>query len=104
MNAKIKGADINAEIKRVIQEPGRLNENLALAKDFVNDVETLVESMSNLYEEHAAQFISVGVTVEVNVNVMHKPAFHSCLGLSPSSKGCLVRADGKGAEIEDAQG
>lgn len=104
MEAKVKGADLNSEIGRVLQEPGRLDENLALAKDFVNDVKTLAKSMSNLYEDQAARLISVGVTVEVNVNVMYKPAFHFCLGLSPSPKGCLVQADGREAETEDAQG
>lgn len=83
MESMVKGADINAELDRIIQEPKRLNENLALAKDYVDDVETLVESMCNLYEEHAARFISVGVTVEVKVNVMHKQAFRSRIGLSP---------------------
>ena len=103
MESVIKGADVIAEIKRVIQEPGRIKENLALAKDFVSDVEALVKSMGNLYGEHAAQFISMGVTVEINVNIMRKSAFHSCVGLAPSPKG-LINADGKEAEIEDAQG
>lgn len=101
MEAVVKGADVMAEIKHVIQEPGRFDENLALARDFVNDVETLVKSMSNLYEEHAARFISVGVTVEVNVNIMHKRVLHSGVGLAPSGEDGLVNADGKEAETEE---
>lgn len=102
MGSMVNGADITAEIGRIIQEPKRLDENLALAKDYVDDVETLVDSMSNLYEEHAARLISVGVTVEVNVNVMHKQAFHSCLGLSLSLEG-LVNANGEKAKAKKAE-
>lgn len=47
---------------------------------FIEDVETLATSMANLYQEHAAHFIILGVKVNIEVQVMDKPAFKSQVG------------------------
>lgn len=49
---------------------------------FIEDVETLATSMANLYQEHAAHFIALGVRVNIVVEVMEKPAFKSQVGAS----------------------
>lgn len=49
---------------------------------FIEDVETLAESMANLYHEHATRFIALGVRVNIVVEVMEKPAFRSQVGAS----------------------
>lgn len=49
---------------------------------FIEDVETLSTSMANLYQEHAAHFIALGVRVNIVVEVMGKPAFKSQVGAS----------------------
>lgn len=51
-------------------------------KPFIEDVETLCNSMANLYHEHAAHFIALGVRVNIVVEVMEKPAFRSQVGAS----------------------
>lgn len=47
---------------------------------FIEDVETLTTSMANLYQEHAAHFIILGVKVNIEVEVMDKVAFKSQVG------------------------
>lgn len=49
---------------------------------FISDVDTLAGSMANLYQEHAAHFIALGVRVNITVEVMGKPAFKSQVGVS----------------------
>lgn len=49
---------------------------------FIEDIETLSTSMANLYQEHAAHFIALGVRVKIVVEVMEKPAFRSQVGAS----------------------
>lgn len=49
---------------------------------FIKDIETLTTSMANLYHEHAAHFIALGVRVNIVVEVMEKPAFRSQVGAS----------------------
>ena len=49
---------------------------------FISDVQTLATSMANLYQEHAAHFIVLGVRVNIVVEVMGKPAFKSQVGAS----------------------
>lgn len=49
---------------------------------FIEDVETLAASMANLYQEHAAHFIALGVRVNIVVEVMREPAFRSQVGAS----------------------
>lgn len=49
---------------------------------FIEDVETLATSMANLYQEHAAHFIALGVRVNIMVEVMGEPAFKSQVGAS----------------------
>lgn len=53
---------------------------------FIEDVETLTASMANLYHEHAAHFIALGVRVNVVVEVMEEPAFESQVGASVFDK------------------
>ena len=47
---------------------------------FIKDVETLATSMANLYKEHAAHFIILGVRVNIKVEVMDKTTFKSQVG------------------------
>lgn len=47
---------------------------------FIEDVQTLATSMANLYQEHAAHFIILGVKVNIEVQVMDKVAFKSQVG------------------------
>ena len=49
---------------------------------FIEDIATLTTSMANLYQEHAAHFIALGVRVNIVVEVMEKPAFRSQVGAS----------------------
>lgn len=49
---------------------------------FIEDVKTLATSMTNLYQEHAAHFIALGVRVHIMVEVMGKPAFKGQVGAS----------------------
>lgn len=49
---------------------------------FIEDVQTLATSMANLYQEHAAHFILLGVKVNIEVQVMDKAAFKSQVGAS----------------------
>lgn len=49
---------------------------------FIEDVETLATSMANLYQEHAAHFIALGVRVSIVVEAIGKPAFKSQIGAS----------------------
>ena len=49
---------------------------------FIEDVETLATSMANLYQEHAAHFIALGVRVHIVVEVMGESAFKSQVGAS----------------------
>lgn len=49
---------------------------------FIEDVQTLATSMANLYQEHAAHFILLGVRVNIEVQVMNKTAFKSQVGAS----------------------
>lgn len=47
---------------------------------FIKDVETLATSMANLYQEHAAYFLVLGVKVNIEVQVMGDTAFKSQVG------------------------
>ena len=47
---------------------------------FIEDVQTLATSMANLYKEHAAHFIILGVRVNIEVEVMDKAVFKSQVG------------------------
>ena len=49
-------------------------------KPFISDIETLATSMANLYQEHAAHFIALGVKVNIEVKVMDQTAFTSQVG------------------------
>lgn len=49
---------------------------------FIKDVQTLATSMADLYQEHAAHFILLGVRVNIVVEVMDKEAFKSQVGAS----------------------
>lgn len=49
---------------------------------FIEDVQTLATSMANLYKEHAAHFITPGVRVNIEVEVMSKTTFKSQVGAS----------------------
>lgn len=62
-----------AAIDRILEEE---------IKPFINDVETLTTSMANLYQEHAAHFIALGVKVNIEVKVMEQTAFTSQVGAS----------------------
>ena len=65
------------------QGPGsiaRITENEV--EPFIKDIETLAGSMANLYQEHAAHFIALGVKVNIVVEVMGTPAFKSQIGAS----------------------
>ena len=57
---------------------GRIMEKEVLP--FIEDVQTLATSMANLYKEHAAHFILLGVKVNIEVQVMDKPALKSQVG------------------------
>lgn len=76
-----KVADAMGEIRE--QGPGaivRITEEEVMP--FIDDVQALATSMANLYQEHAAHFILLGVRVNIVVEVMGKPAFKSQVGAS----------------------
>lgn len=47
---------------------------------FIRDIQTLATSMANLYKEHAAHFIALGVRVNIEVQVMGEAALKSQVG------------------------
>lgn len=77
-----KGEKVAEAVKEIIaQGPGSIgrivNEEVY---PFIEDVETLATSMANLYKEHAAHFLILGVRVNIEVEVMDKTAFKSQVG------------------------
>lgn len=79
-----EGGKVAEAVKEIIaQGPeaiGRIVEQEV--EPFIKDVETLATSMANLYQEHAAHFLVLGVKVNIEVQVMGDTAFKSQVGAS----------------------
>ena len=76
------GKKVAEAVKEIIsQGPGAIRCIMNQEVDpFIEDVQTLATSMANLYQEHAAHFIILGVKVNIEVQVMDKVAFKSQVG------------------------
>lgn len=82
MDNVLKGADLKDEVKRLAEDPNHLDENIDKAREFFSDVRQLVQSMANLYHEHAAELASVGVTVTISGTLMGEEMYREKVGVS----------------------
>lgn len=74
-----KVLEVMREIRK--QGPGAINRIIENeVEPFIEDVETLCNSMANLYQEHAAHFIALGVRVNIVVEALGEPTFKSQVG------------------------
>lgn len=80
----LAGEKVAEAAKEVIsQGPGAIRRIYKQEVDpFIEDVQALVTGMANLYQEHAAHFVLLGVRVNIEVEVMDKVAFKSQVGAS----------------------
>lgn len=80
----LAGEKVAEAVKEIISQGpamiGRIMEQEV--HPFIEDVQTLATSMANLYQEHAAHFVLLGVKVNIEVKVMDKVAFKSQVGAS----------------------
>ena len=97
-----EGRKVAEAAKEVIaQGPGAISRIMdSEVEPFIEDVQTLATSMANLYQEHAAHFILLGVRVNIEVQVMNKTTFKSQVGASAFDDNDINRVVHK--EHEDA--
>lgn len=74
---------------------GRITEEEVMP--FIEDVQTLATSMANLYKEHAAHFIILGVKVNIEVQVMDETVLKSQVGANMFDENDINRVVRKNA-------
>lgn len=84
----------------IAQGPGAIRRIVEQeVEPFIEDVQTLATSMANLYQEHAAHFILLGVKVNIEVQVMGKAVFKSQVGARALDDNDINRVVRKNAEV-----
>lgn len=88
-----EGRKVAEAVEEVItQGPGAIRRIMKQeVYPFIEDVKTLATSMANLYQEHAAHFLALGVKVNIEVPVLDKPAFKSQVGANPFDENDINR-------------
>ena len=78
----MKQEDATVSMAQIVQRLRRSNpiENKSICEDFMDDVNTLVASMADLYSCHPEILMAYGVKVEVIVSHLGEPVKKSVIG------------------------